>query len=76
MRFPFNKGFANCLLTELSRETPAPLPGGFREGQHLYFTSASQSLGGRGWLLRGARGEAQPLSHPRQFKTLSPCVTL
>ena len=44
IKFPNNKGNINCTLDELSRSPPPPLPGGYKVGEKLYFTGASETF--------------------------------
>ena len=41
MKFPGNKDAISCYLTELSRDPPPPLPGGYKLGEKLYYTGSN-----------------------------------
>ena len=57
MLFPENDLLTDCRLTELSRDPPVPLPGGFRVGELLYFVGSDLCLDNNAVLKYGTRGE-------------------
>ena len=57
VRFPGNTNRVDCLLTNLSREPPPPLPGGYKAGDAVHWcgTSGTNASGDR--IVHGAKGE-------------------
>ena len=60
--FPGNKGDVQCLLTQLSRAPPPPLPGGYAVGETVYFTGESETFPSGNKLTHGQEGEV--MGHP------------
>ena len=57
IKFPNNKGNVNCTLDALSRSPPQPLPGGYKVGEKLYYTGASETFDDGDRLVHGEQGE-------------------
>ena len=57
VHFPGNKTGINCLLTNLSRSPPPPLPGGFSLGEKLYWNGRSEIFPSGNRLVHGKQGE-------------------
>ena len=56
VRFPSNKDWVDCYLYQVSRNPPPPLPGGYRVGEKVFCTVASQNFPSGDKVVHGQQG--------------------